>query len=90
MADIAPLSFSIYASILLSKLDNDTKVDPLASGDSQTDRDHEQMSHSLGEPRQTSPSSHQYTVQSDPSPLLQAAAWREGEFPDRQEGPQES
>lgn len=37
VADIVPLTFLIYASILLSKLDSDTKVDPLASGDYQTE-----------------------------------------------------
>lgn len=37
IADIVSLTIFIYASILLSKLDNYAKVDPSANSDSQTE-----------------------------------------------------
>lgn len=74
-----PLTFLIHASILLSKVDSDTKVDPLASGDYQTETVSKLHTAWGGiKDKQLGLPYHQNTVDSDPSPLLQAAAVKKG------------
>lgn len=90
MADIVSLTIFIYASILLSKLDNYAKVDPSANSDSQT----ETMSNATQWEGSKTDRQGLLNIKEQWNPTLhicwQAAAVKKDEFLARREEPRES